>query len=88
MNIKKATNSQLSTESKKQKQLSEQPEQEQNHRYGGHGSINGRNKIDKGNLRIAWEKEKPKNSQGHELRGGLLKGTGWSGAKEEKLGQL
>ena len=41
MNIKKATNSQLSTtESKTNKQktvkLSKQPEQEQNHRYGDH----------------------------------------------------
>ena len=40
MNIKKATNSQLSTaESKKktkQNKLSKQPEQEQNHRYGDH----------------------------------------------------
>ena len=40
MNIKMATNSQLSTESKKKKKipnkLSKQPEQEQNHRYGNH----------------------------------------------------
>ena len=36
MNSKRATNSQLSaTESKKNK-LSNQPEQEQNHRYGDH----------------------------------------------------
>ena len=37
MNIKKATNSQLSTaESKKKGKLSKQPEQEQNHRYEDH----------------------------------------------------
>ena len=38
MNIKKATNSQLSTtESKKQtNKLSKQPEHEQNHSYGNH----------------------------------------------------
>ena len=38
MNIKMATNSQLTiTESKKKKkQVSKQPEQEQNHRYGDH----------------------------------------------------
>ena len=35
MNIKKATNSQLSKSEPKNK-LSKQPEQEQNHRYGGH----------------------------------------------------
>ena len=34
MNIKRATNSQLSTS--KSKKLSKQPEQEQNHRYGDH----------------------------------------------------
>ena len=34
MNIKRATNSQLSTT--KSKKLSKQPEQEQNHRYGDH----------------------------------------------------
>ena len=37
MNIKKATNSQLSTtESKKKPKRSKQPDQEENHRYGYH----------------------------------------------------
>ena len=37
MNIKMATNSQLSTtESKKTPKLSKQPDQEENHRYGYH----------------------------------------------------
>ena len=41
MNIKRATNSQLSTteiqkEKEKGKKLSKQPEKEQNHRYGDH----------------------------------------------------
>ena len=36
MNIKMATNSQLSTTECKKSKLSKQPEQEQNHRYGDH----------------------------------------------------
>ena len=38
MNIKMATNSQLSTTEPKNK-LSKQAEQEQNHRYGDHGRV-------------------------------------------------
>ena len=36
MNIKRATNSQQSTTESKKNKLSKQPEQEQNHRYGGY----------------------------------------------------
>ena len=36
MNIKMATNSQLSTTESKKNNLSKQAEQEQNHRYGDH----------------------------------------------------
>ena len=36
MNIKKATNSQLSTTESKKNKLSKQAAQEQNHRYGEH----------------------------------------------------
>ena len=36
MNIKKATNSQLSTTKPKKNKQNRQPEQEQNHRYGDH----------------------------------------------------
>ena len=36
MNIKMATNSQLSTTESKNNKLSKQAEQEQNHRYGDH----------------------------------------------------
>ena len=36
MNIKMATNSQLSTSESKKKKLSKQAEQKQNHRYGDH----------------------------------------------------
>ena len=36
MNIKKVTNSQLSTTESKKKKLTKQAEQEQNHRYGDH----------------------------------------------------
>ena len=44
-------------------------------------SINSRNKIDRGRLRIVWEMEKPKNlyvcmTHGHELRGRMLVGVG------------
>ena len=56
-------------------------------------SINGRYKIDRGRLRIAWEMEKPKNlyyvTHGHELRWGNdggSGGTGWKGIKGRKNG--
>ena len=77
MNIKRATNSQLSTtESKKQtKQTSRTGTESQIWRsFGGSSegewgekvqgirSINGRYKIDRGMLRIVQEMEKPKNS--------------------------
>ena len=75
MNSKMTTNSQLLTTKSKNKnknKLSKQLQQEQNHRNGNHmegyqqekiqgiRSINGRYKIDRGILRIVWEREKPK----------------------------